>query len=170
MKTLLSGDQELTLTVICAVSGLAAGASDRWAPGAGLRIPLFVVSYLAGGIGPGLDLVRNLLGGRLDINLLMVTAALGSAILGHWGEGAVLLFLFSLSGSLERRAMERTKRTIEGLIELRPDTALVLRDGREERVPVHEVRVGDRVRAIPGERFAVDGIMVEGLSEADEST
>ena len=170
LKTLLSGDQELTLTVICAVAGLAAGASDRWAPGAGLRIPLFVVSYLAGGIGPGLDLVRNLLGGRLDINLLMVTAALGSAVLGHWGEGAVLLFLFSLSGALERRAMERTKRTIEGLIELRPDTALVLRDGREERVPVLEVRVGDRVRAIPGERFAVDGIMVEGLSEADEST
>jgi len=61
LKTLLSGDQELTLTVICAVAGLAAGASDRWAPGAGLRIPLFVVSYLAGGIGPGLDLIRNLL-------------------------------------------------------------------------------------------------------------
>jgi len=170
LKTLLSGDQELTLTVICAVFGIAAATSDRWAPGAGLRVPLFVISYLAGGIGPGLDLIRNLLGRRLDINLLMVTAATGSAVLGHWGEGAVLLFLFSLSGALERRAMERTQRTIKGLIELRPDTALVLRDGREERVPVQDVRVGDRVRAIPGERFAVDGIVVEGQSEADEST
>ncbi|HEX5032043.1 MAG TPA: HAD-IC family P-type ATPase, partial [Candidatus Eisenbacteria bacterium] len=170
MKTLLSGDQELTLTVICAVAGIAAGTADRWAPGAGLRIPLFVISYLAGAIGPGLDLIRNLLARRLDINLLMVTAATGSAVLGHWGEGAVLLFLFSLSGALERRAMERTTRTIEGLIELRPDTALVLRDGREERVPVQDVRLDDRVRAIPGERFAVDGIVVEGQSEADEST
>ena len=83
MKTLLSGDQELTLTVICAVFGIAAATSDRWAPGGGLRVPLFVISYLAGGIGPGLDLIRNLLGRRLDINLLMVTAATGSAVLGH---------------------------------------------------------------------------------------
>ena len=170
LKTLLSGDLQLTLTVVCAVTGIAAGTSDRWAPGAGLRIPLYVVAYLTGGIGPGLDLIRNLLAGRLDINLLMVTAAAGSAVLGHWGEGAVLLFLFSLSGALERRAMERTTRSIEGLIELRPDTALVLRDGHEERVPVQDVRVGDRVRAIPGERFAVDGAVIEGESEADEST
>ena len=170
LRTLLSGDRQLTLTVVCAVTGIAAGTSDRWAPGAGLRIPLFAISYATGGIGPGLDLIRNLLARRLDINLLMVTAAAGSAILGHWGEGAVLLFLFSLSGALERRAMERTARTIEGLIELRPDTALVLRDGSEERVPVLEVRIGDRVRAIPGERFAVDGIVIEGQFEADEST
>ena len=170
LRTLLSGDRQLLLTIVCAVTGIAAATSEYWAPGRGLRLPLFAIAYATGGVGPGLDLIRNLLARRLDINLLMVTAATGSAVLGHWGEGAVLLFLFSLSGALERRAMERTARTIEGLIELRPDTALVLRDGREERVPVLEVRIGDRVRAIPGERFAVDGIVLEGQSEADEST
>jgi Cd2+/Zn2+-exporting ATPase len=136
----------------------------------GLSTPLYIVSYLTGGYGPTRDLIRNLLAKRLDINLLMVVAAAGSAVLGHWGEGAVLLFLFSLSGALESRTMERTARTIESLVELRPETALVLRNGTEARVPVADVRVGDHVRAIPGERFAVDGRIVEGQSEADEST
>jgi Cd2+/Zn2+-exporting ATPase len=167
---LRSADWQLLLTGICAVSGLAGAAAGRWAHGSGLALPLYVVSYLTGGYGPTRDLIRNLLAKQLDINLLMVVAAVGSAVLGHWGEGAVLLFLFSLSGALESRTMERTARTIESLVELRPETALVLRNGTEARVPVAEVRVGDRVRAIPGERFAVDGRILEGQSEADEST
>jgi Cd2+/Zn2+-exporting ATPase len=167
---LRSADWQLFLTAVCAVAGLLGAAAGRWAPETGLRIPLYVLSYVTGGYGPTRDLIRNLLAKQLDINLLMVVAAGGSAILGHWGEGAVLLFLFSLSGALESRTMERTARTIESLVELRPETALVLRNGAETRVAVSEILVGDRVRALPGERFAVDGQILEGQSEADEST
>jgi Zn2+/Cd2+-exporting ATPase len=167
---LRSADWQLFLTGICAVAGLAGAAAGRWAPESELKVPLYALSYLAGGYGPTRDLIRNLLAKQLDINLLMVVAAAGSAVLGHWGEGAVLLFLFSLSGGLESRTMERTARTIESLVELRPETALVLRGGDESRVPVSEIVVGDRVRALPGERFAVDGQILEGQSEADEST
>ena len=167
---LRSADLRLGLTGLCAATGLGGAAAGRWFPEADVRIPLYVVSYLCGGFGPTRDLLQNLFRGQLDINLLMVAAAAGSAVLGHWGEGAVLLFLFSLSGALESYTMERTARSIESLVELRPETALVLRDGGEQRVPVREIAVGEQVRAAPGERFAVDGVVIEGTSEADEST
>lgn len=167
---LLSADWQMALTAVCAAAGIAGAAVGRWSPEGGLRIPLYVLSYLTGGIGPTRALVRNLLARQIDINLLMVSAAIGSAALDHWGEGAVLLFLFSLSGALERHTMERTARSIESLIELRPDTALVIRGGVESRVPVGEIAIGERVRAMPGERFAVDGIVMEGSTESDEST
>ncbi len=160
----------MALTGVCAVAGLAGAAAGRWLPDQGLRVPLYTLAYLSGGFGPTRDLVRNLLARRLDINLLMVAAAVGSMALGHWGEGAVLLFLFSLSGALERYTMERTARSIESLVELRPDSALVIRGDADVRVPVGEIVIGEMVRAVPGEHFAVDGVIVDGRSEADEST
>jgi len=169
-QSLRSGGLQLALTAGCAVLGLAGAAAGRWGPEPGLRIPLYVASYLLGGFGPTRDLIRNLLRRTLDINLLMIAAAAGSAFLGHWGEGAVLLFLFSLSGALEQITMERTARSIESLVHLRPDTALVLRSGVETRVPVEAIAVGETVRALPGEHFAVDGEIVDGSSSADEAT
>ena len=167
---LVSADWQMILTALCAATGLGGAAVGRWAPDPFWRIPLYVVAYLAGGWGPTRDLLANILRGQLDINLLMIAAAAGSAVLGHWGEGAVLLFLFSLSGTLERYTMERTARSIESLVELRPDTAIVVRGGREERVAVESIAVGADVRTLPGERFAVDGVILDGESAADEST
>jgi Cd2+/Zn2+-exporting ATPase len=167
---LRSGGLQLALTALCAAAGIAGAAVGRTHPHSPARLVLYAISYLAGGFGPGRDLVRNLLARELDINLLMVAAAAGSAALGHWGEGAVLLFLFSLSGALERITMERTARSIESLVQLRPDTALVLRGGVETRVTVEAIAVGEMVRTLPGEHYAVDGVIVEGSSAADEST
>jgi Zn2+/Cd2+-exporting ATPase len=166
-----SGDLQMALTAVCAVSGLAGAASGRWLPAAPTwKTAFYLASFAAGGFGPTRDLIRNLRHRQLDVNLLMIVAAFGSAVIGHWGEGAILLFLFSLSGALERYTMERTARSIESLIELRPDSATVLRDGHEVRVRVEEIAIGERVRAQPGERFAVDGVLVEGSTSADEST
>ena len=170
LSFLASADWQMGLTAVCALAGLAGAAAGRWGPDPHWRIPLYVVSYLSGGWGPTRELLANIFRKQLDINLLMIAAAAGSAALGHWGEGAVLLFLFSLSGTLERYTMERTARSIESLIELRPDTALVVRAGREVRVPVESIAVGERVRTLPGERFAVDGTIEEGETAADEST
>jgi Cd2+/Zn2+-exporting ATPase len=158
------------LTAICAAGGLAGATVDRWSPESSWRIPLYVVAYVAGGWGPVRGLAANLLRGRLDINLLMIAAAAGSAVLGHWGEGAILLFLFSLSGALEEYTMERTARSIESLVELRPDTALVVDGDTETRLPVDRIEIGAIVRTLPGERFAVDGEIVEGETAADEAT
>jgi len=166
-----SADLEMGLTLACALFGLAgAGIGFFHAGPPAVARGLYVLSYLTGGFGPTRSLLRHLGRGELDINLLMVAAAAGSAFIGHWGEGSVLLFLFSLSGALEHYTMERTSRSIESLVELRPDSALVIRGGVEVRVRVEEIRVGEEVRTIPGERFAVDGVILEGETSADEST
>ena len=108
--------------------------------------------------------------GVLDIDFLMIVAALGAAYLGHWSEGATLLFLFSISGALEEFAMDRTRQAIEKLAALRPQQAAVRRNGREIIVPVEEVAVGDLVIVRPGEALPVDGIVREGVSDLDQSS
>ncbi|MEP2776714.1 MAG: heavy metal translocating P-type ATPase [Luteolibacter sp.] len=106
----------------------------------------------------------------LDVDVLMVLAALGAAIVGAPFEGALLLFLFSFSNVLQRYAMERTHRAIESLLTLRPDKALVKRDGKTLSVPVEELEIGETVVVKPGEQIPVDGELSEGETHVDESS
>ncbi len=119
---------------------------------------------------PVLEVFAALRAGSIDVNLLMVFAAIGAAVIGDWSEGATLLFLFSLSGALEKYTLERTARSISKLIELRPDTALVLRNGAEMRVPIDAIELGEKVRILPGERLAIDGTVIEGATSIDQAT
>lgn len=102
----------------------------------------------------------------------MIVAAIGAAAIGDWIEGIVLLFLFSLSGTLEAFAMFRTTRSIESLIQLRPREAMLVLEGvmTDQSVAVESLQIGDVVRVKPGERFAVDGVVSEGETWADEAT
>jgi Cd2+/Zn2+-exporting ATPase len=142
-----------------------------WAvgPGSG-SIALYSLSYLAGATMATVTAVTELARLRLSVDLLMILAAAGAAVLGDWGEGAILLFLFSLSNTLEAYAMYRTTRSIDALIRLRPREACLVRDGEERRVAVEALSVGDLIRVRPGERFPVDGAVAEGETWADEST
>jgi Zn2+/Cd2+-exporting ATPase len=106
---------------------------------------------------------------RIDVNFLMVLAAAGAIAVGHPHDAAALLFLFSLSSTLEARAMARTRSAIEGLIKLRPEEAvLVLPDG-DRRIRVEDLQVGDRIRVLPYENVPADAVVVEGESSADEA-
>ncbi len=134
-----------------------------------IKIALFVLAYLAGGYFGALEGLQALRERSLDVNLLMVVAALGAASIGEWLEGGLLLFLFSLSGTLEAYAMGRTENAIRSLMDLRPDQAAVLQDGREITVPVEALRVGDLVVVRPGERIPADGTVAEGESAVDQS-
>jgi Cd2+/Zn2+-exporting ATPase len=158
--------RSLVTTLLCAGFGLA----GCWAGQGAGRLALYDLSYLAGGTAPTLVAVGELLHFRLSVDLLMVLAAAGAAALGDWGEGAVLLFLFSLSNTLEAYAMYRTTRSIDALIRLRAREACLIRDGCETQVGVDELQVGDTIRVRPGERFPVDGAVMEGTSWANEST
>lgn len=106
----------------------------------------------------------------LDVDVLMVLAALGAAAVGAPFEGALLLFLFSFSNVLQRHALERTQRAIESLLTLRPETALRKRDGKTESVPIDALVPGDLVVVRPGELVPVDGSVAEGTSQLDESS
>jgi Cd2+/Zn2+-exporting ATPase len=153
-------------TALCALL-IVVGWTLRGTPAA---TPVFVGAYLTGGMGPTATMIAALRRRQLGVDLLMVLAALGAAYLGDWTEGAVLLFLFSLSGTLENYAFYRTRHSIESLIQLRPQEAMLVRDGEEVRVPVASLQPGDRVRVRPGERLPVDGEVIEGETSVDEAT
>ncbi len=133
-------------------------------------LALFGLSYVAGATLAARTAVGELKRLRLSVDLLMVLAAAGAAALGDWGEGSVLLFLFSLSNTLEAYAMFQTTRSIDALIKLRPREATLVREGQESRVPIETLNRDDPIRVRPGERFPVDGEVLEGETWADEAT
>lgn len=137
--------------------------------GAASRV-LYLLAYLAGGARTAVTATAELSRGRLSVDLLMILAAAGSALLGDWVEGAVLLFLFSLSDTLEAYAMFRTTRSIDALIRLRPREASRVGTNGETRVPIEVLDLGDILRVRPGERIPVDGEVTEGETWVDEST
>ncbi len=131
----------------------------------------FGINYLAGGIPASRSALHTLLTKRkLDVDLLMVVAALGALSVGATEDGAILLFLFTLSNTLQDWAMNRTSSAIRALMQLKPETATV-RDssGIERQVKLEEVQVGDTLLVRPGERFAADGLILEGFSSVNES-
>ncbi len=129
-------------------------------------------AYVAGGFFPLVGVWNALRQKSVSVDLLMIVAALGAAVIGDWGEGVALLFLFSLSGALEAFATYRTTRSIESLIQLRPREALRVTSTSDEgkRVAVDDLQVGDLVRVRPGDRFPVDGVVADGETWADEAT
>lgn len=136
-----------------------------WGP-AGL-----IAVYLAAGVPTALSALSELFRERrLDIDLLMVLAALAAAAVGSALEGAVLLTLFAISETLETRAMGRARRAVEALMALRPDTALKRQGGTVVEVPSAELLPGDIVVVRPGARVPVDGVIVEGEASMDLST
>jgi Zn2+/Cd2+-exporting ATPase len=161
---------EVVLTVLTAV-GLLSGvvvqllhASPLWAYLA------FGLALLAGGLPSSWQALQSLRRGSVDIDLLMVLAALAAVVVGEIRDGAILLFLFSLSGTLEDYALGNTKRAVSALMKLRPDVANVRQsDGTLKIVPVEELRVGDTVLVKPGERIPIDGKILSGQSAIDQS-
>lgn len=106
----------------------------------------------------------------VDIDVLMVIGAGLAAGIGHPGEGALLLFLFTLSGALEELAMARTKREIEALHRLMPTEAIVLRNGEWAEAAPESLAAGDRIKIRPGERVPTDARVDSGRSSVDQST
>ncbi|MBA4032462.1 MAG: heavy metal translocating P-type ATPase, partial [Planctomyces sp.] len=129
----------------------------------------YVAAYFFGGFFTFREAFENIRAYRLEIDLLMLVAAIGAATLGEWAEGALLLFLFSLGHSLEHYAMGRAKRAIEALAELAPPTALVRRDGRPAELPVEQLQLGDVVIVKPNERIPADGFVLKGESSVNQA-
>ncbi len=129
----------------------------------------YIAAYVFGGWDISQHAWHALREKHFDTDLLMVTAAIGAAILGEWAEGALLLFLFSLGHALEERALDRARAAIRALADLAPKTALVKRDGKEIELPVEQLQLEDVVIIRPGVRVPVDGVVVIGQSGVDQS-
>lgn len=136
-----------------------------------VAIALYLVAYALGSIGLISSLPVEIVKGkfRFDIDLLMLLAAAGAAILGAWLEGAFLLFLFSLAHAMEHYALGRAQNAIRALSDLAPAKAIVKRDGVEQEVLVELVRVGETVVVHPAQRIPVDGTVSAGQSSVNQA-
>ncbi|MFF8478447.1 heavy metal translocating P-type ATPase [Streptomyces sp. NPDC015414] len=132
---------------------------------------LFAAVYATGGWEPGRAGLRALREKTLDVDLLMVVAALGAAAIGQVLDGALLIVIFATSGALEAIATARTADSVRGLLDLAPATATrIADDGAEETVPTGRLAVGEIVLVRPGERVGADGRVLDGASEVDQAT
>ena len=165
------GQLEIAFTILNAVTTLLAFLGQQ--PGflsPTAIIALYVVAYGTGGYYGLMNGIAVLRERRLDVNLLMILAAVGAAIIGQPAEGTALLFLFSLSNTLQTYAMGRSRKAIEKLLDLCPPVATVRRGSRLTSLPVEKLVLGNTVLVRPGERFPIDGEVTSGSSSADQST
>ncbi|MFJ1584525.1 heavy metal translocating P-type ATPase [Streptomyces sp. NPDC088197] len=148
--------------------------------------PLFAATYVTGGWEPGWQGLKALRDRTLDVDLLMVVAALGAAAIGQVLDGALLIVIFATSGALEAVATARTADSVRGLLDLAPATATRLRpegtdggfggfgaDGgvvTEESVEAARLAVGDVILVRPGERVGADGVVLDGAGDVDQAT
>lgn len=166
------GPNEIKLTVVCAIA-LTLGAIAEYTAllPESVSIIFYVIAYLSGGYYGFIDTVKHLRRLKIDIHFLMISAALGAAILGQWIEGAILLFLFSLSGALEHYALDKSRNAIHSLLKLRPSQGLRKNtDGTEELVPIEELAMDDVIIVKPGEYIPIDGRIMKGQTTVDQST
>lgn len=170
MQTTWQKHGEAITTVLCGAF-VVAGALARDHVSIYASSALFLIGYVAGGYRQAIEGITKLVKERsLDVDLLMVVAAIGAATIGYWFDGALLIFIFALSGTLEGYASARTQRDLESLMALHPDTAVIMRDGVEHRIPVEALVIGDVVLVRPGERIAADGEVTEGRSVVNEAS
>ncbi len=135
---------------------------------------LYVLAYVAGGFYSVQDAWKSLKARQFDVNFLMIIAAIGAAVVGQPREGAVLMFLFALSNTLETYAMGRTHASIRALLDMTPRIARLLSTENgmvvEREVPVEQVQVNDVVRVRPGEQIPADGVVLRGESAVNEAS
>lgn len=155
----------MVLTLVFMVAGWATSkVGGPWSVGC------YVGAYLTGGYFGVRAGLQSLGQWTIDVDLLMVLAALGAAVVNAPFEGAMLLFLFSLSNVLQAYAIDRTRKAIKSLMKLRPEKALARRDGGTVLLPVAELVVGDVLVVRPGESIALDSVIIEGSSAVDQAS
>lgn len=137
----------------------------------GIGVALYLLAFVIGGFAKAKEGVEETIANKeLNVEFLMILAAIGSAIIGYWTEGAILIFIFALSGALETYAMNKSHKEISALMDMQPEEAwLVQADGSLERVKVDTLQVGDVIMIKPGERVPTDGVIADGATSIDEA-
>jgi Cd2+/Zn2+-exporting ATPase len=134
-----------------------------------LGIFFYLLATLVGGISLFREGLKNLFSLRFDMLTLMTIAVIGAFAIGEWSEGATVVILFAISEVLERLSLEKARKSIRSLIDLSPKEALVRRDGEEIFIPVNDVKIGDICVIKAGQRIAMDGIVVNGVSTVNQA-
>ena len=133
-------------------------------------VMIYLLAYVIGGFAKAKEGIESTIQEKeLNVEILMILAAIGSAIIGYWTEGAILIFIFALSGALETYTMNKSHREISALMDLQPEEALRVTNGISEKVSVSELIVGDQILVKPGERVPSDGKIIDGRTNIDQA-
>lgn len=157
----------LTVSGVAIALGIILNQFDLYHP---IDKSLLLAAMITTGYPLAENGARNLLHGKIGINFLVTVAAIGAAAIGQFEEAALVVFLFSVSLKLELVATEKARRAIEDLMDLRPEVAVVEREGVELTVPVEEILPGERIIVRPGDRVPLDGVILDGSTSVDQST
>lgn len=163
---------ELSAALISGVLILAAWLLSRSiAETSSASIALYIIAFLIGGYAKAKEGIEETIENKeLNVEMLMVFAAIGSAVIGYWAEGAVLIFIFAVSGALETYTLNKSHKEISSLMNLQPEEAwLIGSDGQERKVSVDSLAVGSVLLVKPGERIPADGIIESGSTSVDMS-
>lgn len=129
----------------------------------------YAASILIGGYILFMKGIKNLTRLNFDMSTLMTIAIIGAALIGEWGEGATVVILFAISEALERYSMDKARQSIESLMDIAPKEALIRRDNVEIMVHVDEIEVGDIMIVKPGQKLAMDGTVMNGISTINQA-
>jgi len=162
------------LALLAALLVLPGLLFDELLPGLGIESPVFAAMSVLAMVLAGYPIARSAVRAlrvnhEITINLLMSIAAVGAVIIGAYTEAGLVMVLFAIGEALEGYTAARARDAIGGLSALAPAEATVLRDGQERRVPVADLRVGDRIVVMPGERLPMDGRVLAGASAIDQA-
>lgn len=161
---------ELFAAILSGIVIVAAWSSSKYGLDM-ISVPLYISAFLIGGFAKAKEGIEETIKNReLNVEMLMIFAAIGSALIGYWAEGAILIFIFALSGALETYTMNKSHKEISALMKLQPEEAwLIQKDGSNIKVPITSLDIGSILLVKPGERIPVDGIITYGTSSIDMS-
>jgi Cd2+/Zn2+-exporting ATPase len=134
-----------------------------------IGVIFFALAIITGGYPLFRTGLLNLMRLQFDMKTLMTIAIIGAAVIGQWSEGAVVVILFAISEVLESFSMEKARGSIRSLMELSPQEAIIIRNSQETLVPIDMIRIGDVMIVKPGQRIAMDGLVVEGTSTVNQA-
>ncbi|PHF45712.1 heavy metal translocating P-type ATPase [Bacillus pseudomycoides] len=133
-------------------------------------IVFYILAYIIGGYAKAKEGIEDTIEEKeLNVEMLMLFAAIGAAIIGYWAEGAILIFIFALSGAMEAYTLSKSQKEISALLDLQPEEALLISHGTEERIPVAQLEIDDIILIKPGERVPADGTIHSGETNIDEA-
>ncbi|WOS95878.1 heavy metal translocating P-type ATPase [Nosocomiicoccus massiliensis] len=158
-------------TVICAVL-IVIGIVLQYQSLENVAIPVFIAAFLIGGYYSAKNGIEELIHDKhLNVDVLMILAAVGASIIGYWMEGALLIFIFSLAEAMESMANEKSRNAISELMNLTPDEARRYNENGEiEVVPTAELKVGDKVQVPRGETIPIDGKLLSTDAVVNEAS
>ncbi|WP_442865222.1 heavy metal translocating P-type ATPase [Alkalihalobacillus sp. CinArs1] len=131
---------------------------------------LYITAFIIGGFAKAKEGIEDSLEDKdVNVELLMIIAAIGAGSIGYWTEGAILIFIFAVSGALETYTLNKSERELQSLMDIQPETATIVEDGIEKVVQASELTIDSTILIKPGERVPADGVILKGQTSLDQS-